>query len=212
MTGADTVGFFPDARSAVRLAIVIPAYNEAATIAAIVCRCRQIPGSPAIFVVDDGSHDETAAIAAQHGAIVLRHVVNLGKGAALMRGMRAGVDAGADHVVTLDGDGQHRPEDVPRLLAAAARWPDRIVIGSRRNAQTNAPRARVVANRVADFWISWAARHPIDDSQCGFRLYPVEALRRLLSDSHPVMPAKAGIQANHPESSARAMDLPRSRE
>jgi hypothetical protein len=77
----------------------------------------------------------------------------------------------------LDGDGQHRPEDLPRLLACGQSWPGRVVIGSRRASGRAAPRARYIANRLADFWVSWAARHPIDDSQSGFRIYPAELLR-----------------------------------
>ena len=102
---------------------------------------------------------------------------NQGKGASLMDGMRYALAQRAACVVTLDGDGQHRPEDLSRLLACGQSWPGRIVIGSRRASGRAAPRARFIANRVADFWVSWAARHPIDDSQSGFRVYPAELLR-----------------------------------
>lgn len=156
--------------------ILIPAFQEAATIAAIVARARAtLPGAP-LLVVDDGSTDGTAAAAAAAGAEVLALSANQGKGAALRHGMRAALEQGADYVATLDGDGQHRPEDLPRLLALAA--PDRIVIGSRRRA-SGQPAARRRANRVADFWISWAAGHAVADSQSGFRVYPVAALAGL---------------------------------
>jgi hypothetical protein len=79
----------------------------------------------------------------------------------------------------LDGDGQHRPEDLPRLLESSRQWPGHIIVGSRRTSGHAAPRARFIANRVADFWISWAASHPIDDSQCGFRVYPAALVQRL---------------------------------
>ncbi|HME27838.1 MAG TPA: glycosyltransferase family 2 protein [Acetobacteraceae bacterium] len=155
--------------------IVIPAYNEAATIGDIVHRCRAALDFPCmIIVVDDGSRDRTGAIAAQSGATVLRHAENQGKGASLMNGMRVAFAEGAACVVSLDGDGQHRPEDIPRLLACGQNWPRHVVIGSRRASGRTAPRARFIANRVADFWVSWAARHPIDDSQSGFRVYPAE--------------------------------------
>jgi glycosyltransferase involved in cell wall biosynthesis len=160
-----------------RICIVIPAYDEAATIGDIVHRCRVAFGHPRIIVVDDGSCDDTGGIAARCGAVVLRHPDNLGKGASLMDGMRAALAEGADGVVTLDGDGQHRPEDLPRLLRCSQAWPGHIVIGSRRASGRSAPRARFIANRVADFWVSWAARHPIDDSQSGFRFYPVQLAR-----------------------------------
>jgi glycosyltransferase involved in cell wall biosynthesis len=160
-----------------RVCIVIPAYNEAATISEIVTRCRAELGSSCVIVVDDGSLDDTGAIAARNGASVLRHPANQGKGASLMSGMREAMKRGADSIVTLDGDGQHRPEDILRLLACSREWPRHIVIGSRKASASAAPRARFLANRVADFWISWAARHPIDDSQSGFRVYPAALLR-----------------------------------
>ena len=158
------------------LTAVIPAYQEAATIAEVVTRLRAaIPGL-AVLVVDDGSSDGTAGIAAAAGAQVLGGAANQGKGAALRLGMRAALARGAGFVATLDGDGQHRPEDVPRLVALAA--PDVIVIGSRRGA-AGQPAARRRANRVADFWVSWAARHPVSDSQSGLRIYPAAALADL---------------------------------
>ena len=105
-------------RRPARVCIVIPAYDEAATIGDIVRRCRAALDFPCmIIVVDDGSRDDTGAIAAQCGATVLRHAENQGKGASLMNGMRVALAEGAACVVSLDGDGQHRPEDIPRLLA-----------------------------------------------------------------------------------------------
>ena len=94
--------------------------------------------------------------------------------------MLAALSDGAEQIATLDGDGQHRPADLPLLLACGRCWPGRITIGSRRAASADAPRARVIANRVADFWVSWAARHPIDDSQSGFRVYPAAVARQVV--------------------------------
>jgi len=164
---------------AAEIYLVIPAYQEAATIGTIIDRCSALGIASRIIVVDDGSRDDTAAIAAQRGVTVLRHAQNVGKGACLMRGMLAAVEEGAHAIATMDGDGQHRPEDLPRLFACARAWPTRIVIGSRHAGRHHAPRARVIANRVADFWISWAARHPVDDSQSGFRVYPAELVHQL---------------------------------
>lgn len=158
------------------LAIVIPAYQEGATIAGLVARMRAVVPEVPPLVVDDGSTDATAREARMAGAEVLALPANQGKGAALRQGMRAALAGGAGYVATLDGDGQHRPEDLPRLLALAR--PDRIVIGSRRRA-TGQPAARRRANRVADFWISWAAGHAVADSQSGFRIYPAAALTAL---------------------------------
>ncbi|MBO0711119.1 MAG: glycosyltransferase family 2 protein [Acetobacteraceae bacterium] len=163
--------------------VVIPALNEAATIAAVVGGCLAEPGVERVIVVDDGSADQTAATARGAGASLLQNDPTLGKGVSLSRGMTAALAAGATHVATLDGDGQHRPEDLPRLLAASRAWPDRVVIGSRRACGASAPSARRRANRVADFWISWAAGQPIEDTQSGFRIYPAALLRALAG--HP---------------------------
>ena len=164
-----------------RIVVVIPAYREAATIADIVRSCRAVlpaeTGPVEVIVVDDGSPDDTGPAAAQAGALVLRNPRNSGKGASLARGLAQAAADGAEYLITLDGDGQHRPEDLPRLLACAAA--DRIVIGSRRAGGHAAPRGRRIANRIADFWVSWAAGSPIEDSQSGLRVYPAALAQRL---------------------------------
>ena len=157
------------------VAVVIPAYNEAATIADIVRRARRQVAW--VIVVDDGSSDDTAVRADAAGAWVLRQPVNQGKGAGLWRGMQHALEQGADAVITLDGDGQHCPEDIPKLLQARQNWPDLPIIAARLEGRDRAPPLRRFANGMADFWVSWAAGCPIRDTQSGFRLYPAAFLR-----------------------------------
>lgn len=158
-----------------RAFVVIPAYNEERTLRDVVNRARA-QGWP-VVVVDDGSSDRTGEIAEQSGAVVLRNGENRGKGASLWRGMQYALEHGASAVVTLDGDGQHAPEDIPLLVETAQRAPESLVIAARLLNRGSAPRNRQAANRVADFWISWAAGQRIRDTQSGFRLYPEGLLR-----------------------------------
>lgn len=155
--------------------VVIPAYNEGATIRDVALRA--LAQCPRVVVVDDGSTDDTHAALAGLAVTVLRNPVNEGKAAALWRGMQHALREGADAVITLDGDGQHRPEDIPRLMEAASRLPACIIIGSRMAQAAAFPRKRLLANRTANFWISWASGYSIEDSQSGFRLYPAALLR-----------------------------------
>lgn len=155
---------------------VIPVHNEAATIGAIVAvAMTYLP----VIVVDDASHDGSGHYAAAAGATVLTLPCQHGKGAALRRGFTEALQRGAEAVVTLDGDGQHDPQDIPRLLAASQRWPDSIIIGSRLTAAPQMPRHRLHAIRVASFWISWMSEGNITDTQSGFRLYPARVLHSL---------------------------------
>jgi len=156
---------------------VIPAYNEAATIRSLVERVLKIV--PSVVVVDDGSTDATAARLDDLPVALLRNPSNLGKSASLCKGFDYALARGARYVVTLDGDGQHRPEDIRRLLAAAERHPGSIVIGARLHDRQNFPAQRYYANQFARFWISWAAGYPIADTQSGMRLYPSALLARL---------------------------------
>ena len=157
--------------------VVIPAYNEATTIRDVASRA--IRQNENVIVVDDGSTDDTAKVLVGLPVSVLRNQTNRGKAASLWRGFQQALTAGASGVVTLDGDGQHAPEDIPRLLAEAAFYPDHVIIGARRRDQRRAAFWRYSANRVADFWISWAAGYSFADSQSGFRVYPASLLSRV---------------------------------
>jgi glycosyltransferase involved in cell wall biosynthesis len=158
-------------------AVVIPALDEVATIRAVAeAALRQ---ASRIIVVDDGSVDGTAARLAGLPVVVLRNASTLGKAASLWRGMEHALAHGVDAVITLDGDGQHDPADIARLIAAYRQSSARIVIGARLSDRHKIPAYRYLANRFANFWIAWAAGYPIEDSQSGFRLYPASLLRRV---------------------------------
>jgi len=159
------------------LAIVIPAYNEARTIRGIAEQAlRQ---TDRVIIVDDGSTDGTSEALAGLPVVLVRHSANLGKAAALWDGFRIALDGGADFIATLDGDGQHLPADIARLMRVARGYPGRIVIGARLRTRASAPLARRCANSFGDFWISWAAGYPIADSQSGERVYPASLLRQV---------------------------------
>lgn len=157
--------------------VVIPAYNEGATVRDVAVRARRYCAN--VVVVDDGSTDDTSAALAGLDITVLRNGQNRGKGGSLWCGFQEALAQGAEGVITLDADGQHAPEDVQSLIGAALEHPDALVIGARRSEQRKASRWRYIANRLADFWISWAAGRAIEDSQSGYRLYPARLLREL---------------------------------
>lgn len=157
--------------------MLIPAYNEAATIRKLVERTLSIV--PNVVVVDDGSSDATVSQLKDQPVTLLRNERNLGKAASLWNGFDYALKQGAQWVVTMDGDGQHSPEDIERLLNAAEKFPDTIVIGARLHDKQNFPPRRYYANQFARFWISWAAGYPIADTQSGFRVYPASLLKQL---------------------------------
>jgi glycosyltransferase involved in cell wall biosynthesis len=158
-------------------AVVIPAYNEAATIREVVIGC--LPQVDQVIVVDDGSMDATLQQLDDLNIVLLRHPHNQGKAASLQSGFQKALELGSDLVITLDGDGQHEPAEIPRLLRAAADNPDTLIIAARLKEREQAPKLRRFANRFADFWVSWAAGYLVRDSQSGFRLYPASLLRAI---------------------------------
>ncbi len=155
--------------------VVIPAYNEAATVRDVAMRARR--QCPNVIVVDDGSTDSTARALAGLDVTFLRNLENLGKAGSLSRGFDHALAQGALGVITLDADGQHVPEEIPAFLNQTQEDSGPFLLGARRRDQRRAVFWRYLANRIADFWISWAAGAWIEDSQSGFRLYPARLLR-----------------------------------
>lgn len=155
------------------VAVLIPALDCETTLAEVVRGARAHVAQ--VLVVDDGSHDGTAQVAAAAGAEVLRHAANRGKGAALRDGMRALLERGATHAITLDGDGQHLPGDIPALLRAIAANPDALVLGARQHPPDSLAKIRAFGNRFANRWVEIACGASLEDTQSGFRAYPLRA-------------------------------------
>jgi len=155
--------------AASRVLVVVPAHDEAPRIAAVV---RGAAAHLPVLVVDDGSSDDTARVAREAGADVLEQRPNAGKGAALRAGFRRALDAGYDGALTLDGDGQHDPAEIPAFLAAfgpgATQRPPDLIVGRRDFARM--PPARRLANSIGGPTFSWAVGTHVPDNQSGYRL------------------------------------------
>jgi len=155
-----------------RFAAVIPVYNHARNLENVVRRALKL-GFP-VIVVDDGSTDRTADIVRRvPGLIRLRHAVNTGKGAALMTGFEAAAEF-ADWAITLDADGQHRPEEAAHLVLAALEGPRAIILGRRQGmVGRHVPWTSRFGRGFSNFWVWAAGGGRRSDSQSGFRIYPL---------------------------------------
>jgi glycosyltransferase involved in cell wall biosynthesis len=174
--GSDQVDGGARNRNAVIMAI-IPAYDESQNIAEIVAETSKYVNS--VIVVDDGSHDNTAELAAAKNAKVVRNRYNSGKGASLKRGLVECLKYNPDIVVTLDGDGQHDPADIPKLLEPIESEEADIVIGSRygkRVVNLDMPRYRRFGLSFIDFMNKNLVKSPVKDTQSGFRVYARDVL------------------------------------
>ena len=157
---------------------VIPAYEEAPRVGAVVAGAKaHLP----VLVVDDGSTDDTAAIAEAAGATVLRQRPNQGKGAALRAAFRWALDNDVDAVVTLDADGQHDPAEIPAFLAARARTGADLVVGRRDFSRM--PSIRQLSNRLGGLAFSWAVGRRIPDNQSGYRLVSRRLMEAMLASA-----------------------------
>jgi glycosyltransferase involved in cell wall biosynthesis len=160
-----------------RVQALVPAFNEAGTIAKVVTGLS--PHVAAVCVVDDGSTDGTKDAARSAGAEVLVNPGDRGKGTALRFGLARVLERDCTHVLLIDGDQQHLPEEAPLLIAEAERTGADVVIGERRFDRGAMPTSRYHANRIGSLALSRFLGVSIRDTQCGFRLFKAEALRSL---------------------------------
>ena len=166
----------PAERPAWKICAIVPAFNETDVIADVVTCARRYVAE--VVVIDDGSTDETYAQAKQAGATCLRLAQNSGKGTAVRLGLDYVRDRGFTHVLFMDGDGQHRPEDIPRLIAGAHNGAA-MVIGTRSFDKVAMPASRHFSNTVGSRIASKLVGRHVLDSQSGFRLVRLDALRPL---------------------------------
>ena len=177
-----------------RVCVVIPTYNESKTIAGLIQQARSLGFE--VVVIDDGSSDNTADIAATCKAQVLRNVKNLGKGAALAKGYNFALAQGFDAVISMDGDGQHSCADLAVFMRKAESSGCGVIVGNRMAIIKQMPWLRVATNRFMSRLISKITGQYIPDTQCGFRLIKKDLLRKLnLSTSKYETESEILIQA-----------------
>ena len=166
-------------RTSEDICIIIPTYNNAGTICDVVGRAAA-QGCP-VVVVNDGSTDDTAARLAASPAsfTLLTHARNRGKGVALRTGLSYAREKGFRYAITLDGDGQHYPEDIPVLVEALTQHPGALIVGSRNLSAENMPGGNTFANRFSNFWFRVQTARTLPDTQTGYRAYPLDRLPSL---------------------------------
>lgn len=161
------------------ICIIIPTYNNAGTILDVAGRAVA-QGYP-VVVVNDGSIDGTAALLelSELPLTVLTHPCNRGKGNALRTGLAYARSQGFRYAITLDGDGQHFPEDIPVLVEALTQHPGALIVGSRNLEAENMPGGNTFANRFSNFWFRVQTARSLPDTQTGYRAYPLDRLPSL---------------------------------
>ena len=168
-------------RSRTGVVACIPALDEEKTIAKVIIRAKKHVDR--VVVVDDGSTDDTALIAEELGAMVVRHRRNLGYGAAIRSCFQAGRDLGADVIVTLDADGQHDPDQIPKVTEPVKQGLADIIVGSRfleTSTRVEPPRHRKIGIKVLTELTGAASQISISDAQSGFRAYSRNAIEKIL--------------------------------
>lgn len=157
---------------------VLPAFNEEESVREVSEEAKKYVDE--VLVVDDGSLDRTAEMAAESGAVVIQHQRNMGKGAALRTGFKEALERGADMVVTLDADGEHYPRDIPKLVEPIRSGKADIVVGSRlHDGGEKGPFMRKLSRGITTLILGRLFNVHVSDTQSGFRCFSRKAIERL---------------------------------
>jgi len=157
-----------------RITVLLPAFNEEATIGETICKIRQLYPKFEVLVVDDGSTDKTLNIAMAAGANVWPHPYNIGNGAAVKTGLRCAM---GEYVIMMDADGQHDPEDIKRLLEHKDAFD--MVVGARERGSQGSVH-RNLANKVYNLFASYVTKFKVDDLTSGFRLVRTDTAKQFI--------------------------------
>lgn len=161
--------------------VIVPAYREEKRIGRVVRGI--LAHCPNVLVVDDGSDDRTAEEARAAGAEVIRHPGNRGKGSALNTGFERARQMGCEFVITVDGDGQHDPADLPAFMETYRKAGTPVLVGNRMDRTETMPWHRLLTNRFMSWLLSREMGQYVPDTQCGFRLYRSDVVPYVSAES-----------------------------
>lgn len=163
---------------ALKTCVIIPTYNNAKTLEAVISKTLEYCDE--VMVVNDGCTDDTPSIISKFkNLIVVTHPQNKGKGMALRNGFKKAVELGFENAITIDSDGQHYPEDFITFLNKVEEQPGSLIIGARNMTVDNVPGKSTFGNKFSNFWFWVETGIKLPDTQSGYRLYPVQRLRKI---------------------------------
>ncbi len=160
-----------------KVCVLVPTYNNEQTLAHVLESVRAFTDQ--VIVVNDGSTDSTNEIIARFADLeVVMYPVNQGKGFALRQGFKRAVALGYEHAISIDSDGQHFADDLPKFIDALETFPDAIIIGERNMNQSSVPGKSNFGKKFSNFWFKFETGVTLNDTQSGYRMYPVKLLKR----------------------------------
>lgn len=155
--------------------VIVPTYNNQKTLKKVLDSILDFTSN--VIIVNDGSTDSTSEILKQYSQLTqIHHPKNLGKGRALRNGFRKAIELDFEYAITIDSDGQHFAADIPIFIEAIQNEPNALLIGSRNMTQENVPKKSSFGNKFSNFWFKFETGIKLDDTQSGFRLYPLRLL------------------------------------
>jgi glycosyltransferase involved in cell wall biosynthesis len=162
----------PDSTS---FCVIVPTYNNHKTLKKVLDSVLDF--TPNVIIVNDGSTDSTQEILKSYSGLTqIHHPKNLGKGRALRNGFRKAIEMKFEYAITIDSDGQHFASDIPNFIAEIQNEPNSLLIGSRNMTQENVPKKSSFGNKFSNFWFKFETGIKLEDTQSGFRLYPLQLI------------------------------------
>jgi len=162
----------------IKYCIIVPTYNNERTLKKVLDEVLKVPQN--IIVINDGSTDSTKEILSNFSTIkIIEYEKNKGKGHALKLGFRQAIADGFDYAISIDSDGQHYPDDIPKLVEKFLEEPGKLIMGSRNMEQEGIPGKSSFGNKFSNFWFWAETGITLSDTQTGFRAYPLEKIERM---------------------------------